>query len=182
MGDSAADVLDCLKTGEYVSGAAIGKALGITRNAVNKHIRSLCDLGWNIERVPRRGTMLMDHKPQDAPDSPPAPAPATTELDPEQPATTAPESPPMAPPAPAPGAGDEYQVPSGDLLADAVLDCQPRMRGFAGIDLGSYILPLPDRELRVLNDLAAMTDDERDRTLQFAVARWWPFPSTKEAP
>ncbi len=47
------------QTGDYLSGEAISEALGVSRTAVWKQIRSLRELGYTIEAVPSRGYRLV---------------------------------------------------------------------------------------------------------------------------
>ena len=144
MGDTSADVLDCLKTGEYVSGAAIAKALGISRTAVNKHIQNLRDLGWRIESVPRRGTMLVDPKPADAPATPPASAPVVPP--PEQPANVEAASAPQTPSGPPPFAGG-WSSGNGYVRVDLYED--PELRTIAEIVRRIELLAGDERRSRV---------------------------------
>lgn len=51
-------ILEMLNTDEYVSGGEISKKLGISRNAVWKHINALRKLGYEISSVPSRGYRL----------------------------------------------------------------------------------------------------------------------------
>jgi hypothetical protein len=106
---------------------------------------------------------------QDAPATPPAPHPAmapTTDR-PEQPATMAPEPPPETPPASAPGAGDEYKVPSGAEVTNAIAKAQT----FAGQPVFRCV-PVDD-ELDILCRLASLEPERRESLIQFAVAKWW---------
>jgi len=54
-------VIDILRESpEYVSGEAISNVLGISRNAVHKHVNSLRKRGYRITGVSRRGYLLED--------------------------------------------------------------------------------------------------------------------------
>ncbi|HEY5472077.1 MAG TPA: hypothetical protein VIK32_02690 [Candidatus Limnocylindrales bacterium] len=83
-----------------------------------------------------------------APAGPAGAAPVTAELDPEQPASEAPAPSPEPLQAPVPFAG----------LTQTYLE---------GVSLST--------ELRILSDLEDLTDDVRERVLQYAVSRW-PLP------
>ncbi len=48
--------------GKYVSGEALGKQLGVSRNAVSKAVRSLRSIGHNIESAPRKGYLLRESR------------------------------------------------------------------------------------------------------------------------
>ena len=52
------ELLDLLRAGEYVSGAELGKRLGVTRAAVSKAVAALKREGYAIESVPNRGHRL----------------------------------------------------------------------------------------------------------------------------
>lgn len=52
-------VLEILASGEYVSGEAISRELGVSRTAVWKQIHSLQENGWNIESAGRKGYRLI---------------------------------------------------------------------------------------------------------------------------
>jgi biotin operon repressor BirA-like protein len=58
-GITTADVLAELVPGEYVSGAAIARRLGCSRQGVNKHVQRLRGSGYRIVACGRRGTMLV---------------------------------------------------------------------------------------------------------------------------
>ncbi|MBQ1678476.1 MAG: biotin--[Oscillospiraceae bacterium] len=51
-------LIELLRAGSYVSGAELGKRLGVTRAAVSKAIAALKREGWAIESVPNRGHRL----------------------------------------------------------------------------------------------------------------------------
>ena len=51
-------ILNALIKGEFISGQMLGEQLGISRAAVGKHIKSLCDLGLDIYKVNNRGYCL----------------------------------------------------------------------------------------------------------------------------
>ena len=51
-------ILEMLKTDEYVSGEEISKQLGISRNAVWKHINALRKMGYEVNSVPSKGYRL----------------------------------------------------------------------------------------------------------------------------
>lgn len=60
MGKETVDlVLDFLRRGSYVSGQEISRALGISRNGVNKHIKALRALGYDIDSATNRGYCLI---------------------------------------------------------------------------------------------------------------------------
>ncbi len=46
------------RAGEYISGEEIAGLLGVSRNAVWKAVKALCEAGHEISSVPRRGYML----------------------------------------------------------------------------------------------------------------------------
>ena len=52
-------LLNLLRGSEYVSGAELGRSLGVTRAAVSKAISALRREGWGIESVPNRGHRLV---------------------------------------------------------------------------------------------------------------------------
>ena len=52
-------LIEMLQAGSYVSGAELGKALGVTRAAVSKAIAALKREGWAIESVSKRGHRLI---------------------------------------------------------------------------------------------------------------------------
>ena len=52
-------IMELLRRGEYVSGAELGRALGVTRAAVSKAIAALKREGWAIDSVPNRGHRLV---------------------------------------------------------------------------------------------------------------------------
>lgn len=148
---SDADVLALLVTGEYVSSEAIGKELGITRNAVWKHVKNLRALGWNIYATPRRGMLLVDEKPDPAPGGWQAPAPATPP--PERPADEAP--------------------------APASLPPQVGLAPFAGVAASGWIDP--DDEIGALevcaSRLGRLDAPARDRVMTYLASRFvadWP--------
>lgn len=59
MNETACAVLNLLRrTAGPCSGEAVGRALGISRSAVSKHIAALRRAGYAIESVPRRGHRL----------------------------------------------------------------------------------------------------------------------------
>ena len=51
-------LIELLRAGNYVSGAELGKRLGVTRAAVSKAVNALKREGWAIESVPNRGHRL----------------------------------------------------------------------------------------------------------------------------
>jgi BirA family biotin operon repressor/biotin-[acetyl-CoA-carboxylase] ligase len=51
-------ILQALKNGEFISGQLLGEQLGISRAAVAKHIKSLCELGLDIYKVNNKGYCL----------------------------------------------------------------------------------------------------------------------------
>ncbi|MGB0859712.1 MAG: bifunctional biotin--[acetyl-CoA-carboxylase] ligase/biotin operon repressor BirA [Pseudoalteromonas spongiae] len=51
-------VLQALQGGEFISGQHLGEQLGISRAAVAKHIKSLCELGLDIYKVNNKGYCL----------------------------------------------------------------------------------------------------------------------------
>ena len=53
------EVLRLLRSGEYISGEKLGKALGISRVAVCKIIAALREDGFLIDAVPNRGYCLL---------------------------------------------------------------------------------------------------------------------------
>ena len=53
------EIIELLRQGEYVSGAELGKSLGVTRAAVSKAIAALKREGWVIESVSNRGHRLV---------------------------------------------------------------------------------------------------------------------------
>ena len=53
------EILNHLHQGEPVSGEELGRALGISRTAVWKHINELKRDGYVIDSVPRRGYRLI---------------------------------------------------------------------------------------------------------------------------
>jgi BirA family biotin operon repressor/biotin-[acetyl-CoA-carboxylase] ligase len=75
---SRAHILDALRQeGGWLSGQTLGRALGVSRMAVAKHVHTLQGLGYRIESAPRRGYRLT-HSPdrlgpeEFAPPRPPA--------------------------------------------------------------------------------------------------------------
>lgn len=92
MALSDADVLARLRPDEYVSCAEIGRAFGVSRNAVHKHLDNLRELGHVIHAVPRRGVMLVQDggvipappacAPEPAPDAAPTDDTAAPDTDP----------------------------------------------------------------------------------------------------
>ena len=53
-------ILEMLETDKYVSGEEISKQLGISRNAVWKHINALRKMGCGIESIPSKGYRLTE--------------------------------------------------------------------------------------------------------------------------
>ena len=53
------EIIELLRRGEYVSGAELGRSLGVTRAAVSKAIAALKREGYGIESVPNRGHRLL---------------------------------------------------------------------------------------------------------------------------
>ena len=53
------ELLRLLRSGEYISGEKLGKALGISRVAVCKIIAALREDGFLIDAVPNRGYCLL---------------------------------------------------------------------------------------------------------------------------
>jgi BirA family biotin operon repressor/biotin-[acetyl-CoA-carboxylase] ligase len=51
-------ILQALESGEFISGQLLGEQLGISRAAVAKHIKSLCELGLDIYKVNNKGYCL----------------------------------------------------------------------------------------------------------------------------
>ncbi len=51
-------IIELLQRGEYVSGAELGRSLGVTRAAVSKAVAALKREGYGIESVPNRGHRL----------------------------------------------------------------------------------------------------------------------------
>lgn len=145
-----ADVLDCLRLGEYVSAELIGAALGITRNGVGKHIKNLRAAGYMVEAAPRRGMQLMS-TPKDAPATPPAPAPESPPIAPE---------PPADPAAPSPASTAE-ELPAAGISASA-----------SSIITTTVFMHAKGRELRILDEMESLTDSERRRVLTYVVSRW----------
>lgn len=101
----------------------------------------------------------------------------------EESATPAPVSPPgAAPEVPPERSSAATPVPPAVPQGSPAAESLRAVRGFAGISpfAGQLIQPdallvTSDPELVVINYLAAMAPEQRDRTLQFAVAKWWPF-------
>ena len=58
MSKTSLHVLEMLSSGKLISGEAIGKILGISRMAVSKTIKSLCEKGLDISSVPGKGYQL----------------------------------------------------------------------------------------------------------------------------
>ncbi len=54
-------ILTMLSSGDYVSGEKMSEALGVTRAAVWKRVRTLQEAGWPIESGGKRGYRLGDH-------------------------------------------------------------------------------------------------------------------------
>ena len=52
------ELIDLLRAGDYVSGAELGKRLGVSRAAVSKAVAALKREGWQIASVPNRGHRL----------------------------------------------------------------------------------------------------------------------------
>ena len=52
------EIIELLRRGEYVSGAELGRSLGVTRAAVSKAVAALKREGYGIESVPNRGHRL----------------------------------------------------------------------------------------------------------------------------
>ena len=52
-------IIELLQRGEYVSGAELGRSLGVTRAAVSKTVAALKKEGYEIESVPNRGHRLI---------------------------------------------------------------------------------------------------------------------------
>ena len=53
------EIIELLRAGGYVSGAELGRSLGVTRAAVSKAIAALKREGWEIDSVPNRGHRLV---------------------------------------------------------------------------------------------------------------------------
>ena len=53
-------IIELLQRGDYVSGAELGRSLGVTRAAVSKAIAALKREGWAIDSVPNRGHRLLE--------------------------------------------------------------------------------------------------------------------------
>ncbi len=59
MSDRKKTVIDILReSSDFVSGEAMSDVLGVSRNAVHKHIKSLRKRGYRIVGVSRRGYKL----------------------------------------------------------------------------------------------------------------------------
>src|SRR3989304_4455794 len=60
MGNTESGIIGLLRSsnGAYTSGQAISRALGISRNAVWKHVESLRKSGYSIKAFPRKGHLL----------------------------------------------------------------------------------------------------------------------------
>lgn len=82
----AEDVLSSLQLGGYVSGEAIAARLGVSRSYVAKCVRELCDRGYVINGVPRRG-LILESIPPDGGVGPTSPRSSSTPE--EQPADKA---------------------------------------------------------------------------------------------
>ena len=54
------EIIELLRKGDYVSGAELGRSLGVTRAAVSKAIAALKREGWAIDSVPNRGHRLLE--------------------------------------------------------------------------------------------------------------------------
>ncbi|MEK7881286.1 MAG: biotin--[acetyl-CoA-carboxylase] ligase [Deltaproteobacteria bacterium] len=61
MGNTESRIIGLLKSsdGAYTSGQAISRTLGISRNAVWKHVESLRKSGYSIKAFPRKGYVLI---------------------------------------------------------------------------------------------------------------------------
>jgi BirA family biotin operon repressor/biotin-[acetyl-CoA-carboxylase] ligase len=53
-------IIGQLACGEYISGESLGKTLGVSRAAINKHIKSLDELGIDVFRVHGKGYKLAE--------------------------------------------------------------------------------------------------------------------------
>ena len=134
---------------------------------MNKHVKNLRTTGWHIEAVPRRGMMLMsDSLIEDAPVTPPAPAPVTTMPDPEPPADEAPAPGPEIPLEPVLAAG-EYTTATPEQIAEAMM----KPRAFA--NLTRFEVHGHSRPVRIICELDEMDEAEREAVLQLAVSLWW---------
>ena len=152
------DVLEIMRGGKWWTAAEIGERLGVSRQRVHTMTKELREAGHTIESVAGVGTRLVGEKlrahsdeveesAKTVPATPPAPAPVDAPATdaPEQPANEAPAPTPLTLQAPVPFAG----------LAWTYLE---------GVSLST--------ELRILDDLEALDDAERERVLAYAFTRW----------
>ncbi len=96
MAVSDDDVLELLRCAEYVSSEAIAAKLGVSRNAVHKHVDNLRAQGHVIKGVPHKG-MVLERSP-DGDVGPTSPAPETPRERPAEKATGRASSLPCPPP------------------------------------------------------------------------------------
>ncbi len=50
-----------INSNNYVSGEKLAKELNISRNAINKHIKKLREIGWNIQSSTNKGYKILSH-------------------------------------------------------------------------------------------------------------------------
>jgi len=162
--EKEAESLAYLQDGYWHTGLEVANAIGVPRGSVSGILGRLVGDGKLESRIPANGggyrlrqdaaakaAQMADYDdvqyPENAPATPPAPAPVDAPATdaPEQPANEAPAPTPLTLQAPVPFAG----------LAWTYLE---------GVSLST--------ELRILDDLEALDDAERERVLAYAFTRW----------